>query len=56
LEVGGRFVEVGCRSNGNDLLVLGSSTKNAEGNYIVWVERLRRVSDGLTPQGGPTTK
>ena len=46
LEVGGRFIEVGCRSIGSELLVLGSSTKNAEGNYIVWVERLQRVSDG----------
>lgn len=44
LEVGGKFVEAGYRSNGNDLLVSGSSTRNAEGNYIVWVERLQRVS------------
>ena len=44
LEVGGKFVEVGCRSNGNDLLVSGSSTRNAKGNYIAWTERLRRVS------------
>ena len=46
LELGARFVEVGFRAEGNDLLVFGSSTKNAEGNYIVWVERLRRMSDG----------
>jgi hypothetical protein len=46
LEMGGKFVEVGYRSNGNDLQVSGSSTKNAEGNYIVWVERLRRVATG----------
>jgi hypothetical protein len=46
LEMGGKFVEVGYRSNGNELQVSGSSTKNAEGNYIVWVERLRRVATG----------
>jgi hypothetical protein len=46
LEAGEKFVEVGYRLNGNELLVSGSSTKNAEGNYIVWVERLRRVSNG----------
>jgi hypothetical protein len=45
LEAGQKFVEVGYRLNGNDILVSGSSTKNAEGNYIVWVERLRRVSN-----------
>ena len=44
LEVGGKFVEVGYRSNGHDLLVSGSSTRNAEGVYIVWVERLQRLS------------
>lgn len=44
LEVGGKFVEAGYRSNGHELLVSGSSTRNAEGNYIVWIERLRRVS------------
>jgi hypothetical protein len=44
LEVGGKFVEVGYRSGGSDLLVSGSSTRNAEGNYIVWVERLQRAS------------
>jgi hypothetical protein len=43
-DVGGRFVEAGYRPNGNELHVSGSSTRNAEGNYIVWVERLRRVS------------
>lgn len=44
LEAGEKFVEVGYRLNGNDILVSGSSTKNAEGHYIVWVEHLRRVS------------
>lgn len=45
LEVGGTFVEVGYRSGKDGLLVSGSSTKNAEGHYIVWVEHLR-VSNG----------
>jgi hypothetical protein len=44
LEMGGKFVEASYRANGNDLLVSGSSTKNADGNYIVWVERLQLVS------------
>ena len=46
LEVGGKFVEASYRSDGNGLQVSGSSTKNAEGNYIVWVERLNRVANG----------
>jgi hypothetical protein len=45
LEVDGKFVEAGYRADGQGLLVSGSSTKNAEGNYVVWVERLRRVSN-----------
>jgi hypothetical protein len=45
LEVGGKFVEVGYRTTGElELLVSGSSTRNAEGNYTIWTERLRRVS------------
>ena len=44
LEMGGKFVEVGYQPHGNELQVSGSSTRNAEGNYIVWVERLRRVA------------
>ncbi len=43
LEVGGKFVEVGYRPRGSDLMVSGSSTRNAEGNYIAWTERLRRA-------------
>jgi hypothetical protein len=46
LDIGGKFVEVGCRPNGNELHVSGSSTKNAEGNYVVWVEHLRRTATG----------
>jgi hypothetical protein len=40
LEAGGKFVEVGYRPSGSDLLVAGSSTKNEEGNYVAWTERL----------------
>lgn len=46
LEVGGKFVEVGYRPGGNDLRVSGSSTKNAEGNYVAWTERLGRAAEG----------
>lgn len=51
IEIGGKFVEVGYRSNGDELRVSGSSTRNAEGNYIVWVERLRRVATGHPSSG-----
>jgi hypothetical protein len=40
---GGAFVEVSYRVNGEDLEVFGSSSRNAEGNYIAWTETLRRV-------------
>lgn len=46
MQVGDKFVEASYRPNENGLRVYGSSTRNAEGNYIVWVESLNRVSDG----------
>ena len=44
LELGGKFVEVGYRVHEGELRVSGSSSRNAAGNYIAWVERLRRVA------------
>jgi hypothetical protein len=35
------FVEVSYRVNGNSIDVFGSSTRNAEGQYIAWRETLR---------------
>ena len=39
---GGAFVEASYRATGEDLEVFGSSSRNAEGNYIAWTETLRR--------------
>jgi hypothetical protein len=44
LETGAAFVEASYRVNGETVDVFGSSTKNAEGNYIAWQEVLRRVA------------
>jgi len=46
LEVAQKFVEVGYRAVGDELVVFGSSTKNLEGNYIAWTERLQRALPG----------
>jgi hypothetical protein len=43
LKVGGKFVEVSYRPTADGLEVHGSSTENAEGNYIAWRETLRRI-------------
>ena len=43
LKPGAAFVEASYRANGDDLEVFGSSSSNAEGNYIAWTETLRRV-------------
>jgi hypothetical protein len=43
IKPGEAFVQVSYRPNGNALEVEGSSTKNSEGNYIAWQERLERV-------------
>jgi hypothetical protein len=40
---GGAFVEASYRASGEHLEVFGSSSRNAEGNYIAWTETLRRV-------------
>lgn len=42
LETGKAFVEASYRCDGDTLEVFGSSTKNADGNYIAWKELLRR--------------
>jgi hypothetical protein len=39
---GGAFVEASYRASGERLEVFGSSSRNAEGNYIAWTETLRR--------------
>jgi hypothetical protein len=44
LETGTAFVEASYRVNGDTIDVFGSSTKNAEGNYIAWKEVLRRTA------------
>jgi hypothetical protein len=44
LNPGSAFVEASYRASGDGLQVFGSSSTNAEGNYIAWTETLRRVS------------
>jgi hypothetical protein len=44
LETGKAFVEASYRFGGDSVEVFGSSTKNAEGNYIAWIEQLRRAT------------
>jgi hypothetical protein len=43
LKVGGKIVEASNRPTADGLEGHGSSTENAEGNYIAWHETLRRV-------------
>jgi hypothetical protein len=43
MKLGDKFVEVTYRSSGAELAVFGSSTTNAEGNYIAWREMLKRL-------------
>jgi hypothetical protein len=43
LETGKAFVEASYRYAGDAIEVFGSSTKNAEGNYVAWRETLRRT-------------
>ena len=43
LKPGAAFVEASYRTSGDGLEVFGSSSTNAEGNYIAWAETLRRV-------------
>ena len=44
LETGKAFVEASYRFGGDSVEVFGSSTKNADGNYIAWKEVLRRTT------------
>jgi hypothetical protein len=44
LETGKAFVEASYRFGADTVDVFGSSTKNAEGNYIAWREVLRRTA------------
>ena len=44
LETGQAFVEASYRITGDTIDVFGSSTQNAEGNYIAWKEVLRRAA------------
>jgi hypothetical protein len=43
LEVSGRFVEASYHLTPTGLQVLGSSSRNNDGNYIAWHEELKRV-------------
>jgi len=49
LEVNGRFVEASYRRTPGGLRVLGSSSKNSEGNYIAWYEELKRTPGAPNP-------
>jgi hypothetical protein len=44
LETGQAFVEASYRITGDTIDVFGSSTKNAEGDYIAWKEILQRTA------------
>jgi hypothetical protein len=44
LKVGDTFVEASYRANDDAVEVFGSSTKNADGNYIAWKEIIRRTA------------
>jgi hypothetical protein len=44
LKVGDAFVEASYRLTDNGLAVFGSSTKNADGSFIAWHEKLARDS------------
>jgi hypothetical protein len=44
LETGKAFVEASYRVGADVVEVFGSSTKNADGNYIAWREVLRRTA------------
>ena len=44
MKLGDKFVEVTYRTADGELSVFGSSSTNAEGNYIAWHETLHRVT------------
>ena len=46
IQLGSVFVEVSYHVAGDKFFVRGSSTKNAQGNFICWSEALVRVADG----------
>jgi hypothetical protein len=50
---GQAYVEVSYRKIGNELRIYGSSTRNKEGNYIVWLERLHVVQPDAEVQADP---
>lgn len=57
MRAGEAYIEVSYRVVGDDLRIYGSSTRNAEGNYIVWLERLHRVTQdaSASPQKADST-
>ena len=44
MKLGDKFVEVSYVASGDAVDVFGSSSTNAEGNYIAWKETLRRTA------------
>lgn len=44
MKLGEKFVEVSYMAGADSLDVFGSSSTNAEGNYIAWKETLRRTA------------
>ena len=46
IQLGPVFIEVSYQIAGDKMFVRGSSTKNAQGNFICWAEALDRVADG----------
>ena len=44
LRIGEAFVEASYRSGADAVEVFGSSTRNADGNYIAWRETVRRTA------------
>ena len=55
IRAGEAYIEVSYRKTGNELRIYGSSTKNADGKYIVWLERLHDVTseDEAAPPSDP---
>lgn len=44
LKIGEAFVEASYRASADAVEVFGSSTRNADGNYIAWRETVRRLA------------
>ena len=49
MKFGDKFVEVSYVAGGDAVDVFGSSSSNAEGNYIAWKETLRRAGELRQP-------